>query len=305
MEKTDKIWLNGKFINWDDAHIHILTHALHYGTGVFEGMRCYNTKDGPALFRVKEHFLRLHASAKIYMMQLKYSPDELVEATKKLVKMNKVNECYIRPIAYYGYGKMGLNPKGNPIDMAIALWEWGPYLGEDGIKKGIRCKVSSWLRTDTRATPPLAKATANYANSVLAKIEAINCGYDEAILLNFNGEVSEGPGENLFMVKDNEVFTPPASSGALFGITLDTAIEILKDLGYSVQKRSIIREELFIADEISLTGTAAEITPVREIDGRIIGSGEPGAITKKVQEKFFEIVKGENKKYSKWLEYVL
>ena len=304
MDKTDKIWFNGKFIDWDDAKIHLLVHALHYGTGVFEGMRCYNTKKGPAMFRPKEHFIRLHNSAKIYMMELKYTPDQLVDITKELIKINKLTECYIRPIAYYGYSKLGLNPRGNPIDIAIAVWKWGPYLGEDGIKNGVRCKVSSWLRTDSRSLPPLAKATANYANSVLAKLEALDCGYDEAIMLNYNGSVSEGPGENIFLIQDGCISTPPASAGALYGITQDTAVHILNDMGHDVERREIAREELFVANELFFTGTAAEITPIREVDGRIIGSGSRGPITKKVQDKFYDIVKGNDSKYSNWLVYV-
>ncbi len=304
MEKTDKIWFNGKFIDWDDAKIHILTHSLHYGTGIFEGMRCYNTNRGPAIFRAKEHYDRLINSAKIHKMKIDYSSEKLVEITKELIQINKIDECYIRPIAYYGYGKMGLNPRGAPIDIAIIVWPWGAYLGEDGLKNGIKCKVSSWLRVDGRSLPPLAKACANYANSVLAKLEAIDCGYEEAIMLNYNGTISEGSGENIFLIKNNEVITPPFDAGALFGITQATAISILNDLGYEVKRRPITREELYTADEIFMTGTAAEVTPISEIDTRVIGLGKRGKLTKKVQDKFFDIVRGKDKKFDHFLDFI-
>ncbi|MEM3022815.1 MAG: branched-chain amino acid transaminase, partial [Candidatus Bathyarchaeia archaeon] len=220
------------------------------------------------------------------------------------IKINRMRECYIRPIAYYGYGEMGLNPKGNPINVAIAVWPWGTYLGEEGLRKGVRCKISSWIRIDTRMLPPLAKATANYLNSVLAKLEAIECGYDEAILLNSNGYIAEGSGENIFIVKDGALLTPPTSSGALYGYTRDSIKELAKDLSIPLLEREILREELFTADEAFLTGTAAEVTPIREVDGRAIGSGSIGPITKRLQEKFFQVVRGKDPRYKKWLELV-
>ncbi|MEM3653263.1 MAG: branched-chain amino acid transaminase [Candidatus Bathyarchaeia archaeon] len=304
MEKTEKIWMNGHFVNWDDAKIHVLTHALHYGTGIFEGIRCYATENGPAVFRLKDHIKRFFNSAKVYLIKIPYSIDELCKAVKETIKVNKLKECYIRPIAFFGYGDMGLNPLENPIEVAIACWPWGTYLGEEGLKKGVRCKISSWTRVDTKILPPLAKATANYANSVLAKLEALNCGYDEAILLNQHGYVAEATGENIFIISNGVLITPPLSAGALYGITRDSVIEIAKDFGIEVLEKNILREDMFMADEAFLTGTAAEVTPIREVDGRIIGSGSRGPITKKIQEKFFDIVKGKDKRYKKWLDFV-
>jgi branched-chain amino acid aminotransferase len=305
MEKTEKIWMNGRFVNWDDAKIHVLAHALHYGTGVFEGIRCYETEEGPAVFRLRDHMKRFFNSAKVYLIKIPYSIDELCKAVKETIKVNKLKECYIRPIAFFGYGEMGLNPLNNPIEVAIACWPWGTYLGEEGLKKGVRCKISSWSRVDTRTLPPLAKATANYANSVLAKLEALNCGYDEAILLNQHGYVAEGSGENIFIVNNGVLITPPLSAGALYGITRDSVIEIAKDFGIEVLEKNILREEIFMADEAFLTGTAAEVTPIREVDGRVIGSGSRGPITEKIQKKFFDITKGRDGKYKKWLDFVL
>jgi branched-chain amino acid aminotransferase len=304
MKKTEYIWKNGEMLKWEDASTHVLTHALHYGTGVFEGIRAYNTCRGTAIFRAQEHYERLHDSAKIYQMKINYSVDELIKANKDLLKANNLKSCYIRPIFYVGYGEMGLNPGNNPIDTVMAAWEWGTYLGEEGLKNGVRCKISSWKRLDSRAIPPLAKCTANYINSVLAKTEAIDCGYDEAILLNFNGTVSEGPGENIFLIKNNIIYTPPTFDSALQGITCQSAYQIAKDLGYDVNFKSLTRDELFLADELFFTGTAAEITPIREIDGRIIGNGSRGPVTEKIQSKFFEILQGNDPSYDHWLEFV-
>lgn len=301
MKPTSYIWKNNDFIDWQDATTHVLTHALHYGTGVFEGIRAYETPTGAAIFRAKEHYDRLLDSALIYNMTPPYQTDELIHATTSLLNKNELKGCYIRPLFYYGYGAMGLNPKGNPIDTVIAAWEWGTYLGEAGLTDGIRCKVSSWARLDSRILPPLAKCTANYANSALAKQEAISCGYDEAILLNVNGLIAEGPGENLFVIKDDVIYTTPPSDGALKGITANSAIQIATDLGYTVQFKSMIRDELFTADELFFTGTAAEITPIREIDNRVIKSNGRGPITKQIQDSFFKIVKGHDAKYSHWL----
>lgn len=302
--KADFVWMNGKMVPFADAKVHVLTHALHYGTGVFEGIRCYETVKGPAVFRLKEHVKRLFNSAKIYLMKPPYSEEQVCSAIKETIKANKLNACYIRPIIYYGFSEMGLNPLKNPIDVSIAVWPWGTYLGEEGLKKGVRCKISSWSRIDSRILPPQAKATANYMNSVLAKLEALDCKYDEAIVTNLNGLIAEGPGENIFIVKNSEIITPPAGAGILYGITRDSAITVARDLGFTVIERDIPREELFTADEAFFTGTAAEVTPIREVDGRVIGAGSRGPITEKIQSTFFDLVKGKIKKYDKWLDYV-
>ena len=300
--KTEKIWMNGKLVNWDDARIHVLTHALHYGSGVFEGIRCYNTTKGPAVFRLKEHLQRMFNSAKIYHMKIPYTLEELRKATKDMLKANKIRECYIRPIAYVGYSEMGLNPLKNPVDVAIAAWPWGAYLGDEGLKNGIRVKVSSFERINSNVLPPAAKATGQYINSILAKIEAINSGVDEAIMLDNRGLISEGPGENIFMVKDGVLYTPPLYASALPGITRDSILQIAEELKIKAVITDMDRGMLYTADEVFFTGTAAEVTPIREIDG--IAIGKPGPITKKLQEKFFSIVKGNDKKYEKWLDYV-
>jgi branched-chain amino acid aminotransferase len=305
LDKTEKIWMNGQFVDWDDAKVHVLTHALHYGTGIFEGIRCYDTDKGPAIFRAKEHFQRFLNSAKICFMDLEYSVDEFIGIARELLKINKLSEGYIRPCAFYGYGDIGIKALNNPIDIAMACWPWGTYLGEEALEKGVRCKMSSWVRIDSRMAPPLAKAAANYLNSFFAKREAIDCGYDDAILLNSNGYVSEGPGANLFIVKDDRVMTPPPSAGALRGITADAVMQISQDLGFElVSQQNIIREDLFLADEAFLTGTAVEVTPIREIDRRVIGSGNRGPITEKIQKTFFDIVKGKLENYYDWLAFV-
>jgi len=296
--------MNGKLVPWDEAKVHVLSHALHYGTGVFEGIRCYETQKGPAVFRLMDHIKRMMDSAKTYLMKLPYSEQQLSEAVIQTIRANKLKECYIRPIAYCGYGEMGLNPLHNPIDVAIATYPWGTYLGEEGLRKGVRCKVSSWCRLDPRVLPPLAKATANYLNSVLAKVEALQAGYDEAIVLSTSGAVSEGPGENIFFAKNGELITPWIATGPLQGITMASVKQIARDFGTRVVEREVLREELFIADEVFFTGTAAEVTPVREIDGRVIGEGTRGPITEKIQAKFFEIVRGKDLNYVKWLTYV-
>ena len=304
MDKTEKIWMDGKFVDWDEAKIHVLTHALHYATAVFEGIRCYDTVNGPAVFRLRDHVGRLFNSAKMHMMKIPYSTEEITKAIKDAVKVNKVKECYIRPIVFYGYNEMGLNPRKNPVNVAIAAWPWGTYLGEEGLKNGVRCKISSWIRIDTRTLPPLAKSTANYLNSVFAKLEALDCGYDEAILLNMAGQVAEGPGENIFIVRDGCIVTPPRSSGALHGYTMDSVKQLAEDSSIPVMEREIIRDELLMADEACFTGTAAELTPIREVDGRTIGSGSIGPITKKLQDRFFNVVRGKDSRYEKWLDLV-
>lgn len=302
IEKVDKIWLNGEFVDWGKAQVHVLTHALHYGSGVFEGIRAYETPRGTAVFRLTEHMERLMDSAKIYMMPMPYTVEQLVEATKELISINKLKSCYIRPIAFRGYGEMGLNPLNSPVDVAIATWSWGTYLGDDGLQNGIKAMISSFRRIDPNSLPPAAKATGQYINSILAKMEAIYSNYEEAILLDSRGFVSEGTGENIFVVKNGVIHTPATASSILEGITRDTVIELARDMGYEVVERDLVRSDLFLADEIFVTGTAAEITPIREVDKREIG--KPGPVTVALQKKFFEVVKGEDGKYSYWLEYV-
>lgn len=304
MKRAEKVWLSGKLVDWEDAKVHILTHALHYATSVFEGIRCYETPYGPALFRPKEHIQRLFNSAKIYQMEIPYSIEEICRVIKEVIRANSFEECYVRPIAYYGYGEMGVNPLKNPVELAIVPWGWGIYLGKEGVERGIRCKISSWRRPNSQILPPLAKASANYANSVLAKLEALQCGYDEAIQLNLQGYVCEGTGENIFIVKNGILFIPPIESGALEGITQSSVIAIAGDMGMKVTCKNVSREELFLADEAFLTGTAAEIVPIRQVDERVIGKGEKGEITAMLQSKFFSISRGEDENYFHWLDFV-
>ena len=301
---TKLIWMNGKLVPWKKANVHVLTHTLHYGLGVFEGIRCYKTDKGPAVFRLKDHIKRLEKSAEIVGMKLPYSTEKLVGAVKETIRANHIEECYIRPIAFYGYGVMGLNPEGSPVNVAIAVWPWGTYLGEESLEHGIRAKVSPWVRIGPRILPPQAKLVANYANSIFAKLDALNSGYDEAILLNIEGSVAEGPGENLFVVKNGVLITPPFSAGVLEGITRDSIIRIAKDRKIKFEERNISREELYRADEAFFTGTAAEVTPIREVDGNTIGSGKRGKITGELQHIFFETVRGRVPRYEAWLDYV-
>ena len=301
MKEQGKIWMNGKLVPFKDAKIHVLTHALHYSTAVFEGIRCYNTSKGSMIFRLPEHVNRLFKSAKMYSMKLPYSKNEVSKAIIETVKASKLKECYIRPIAYYGYGVLGLTPTPNKIDLAIACWEW--KLGESsaGKVRGARCKVSSWLRIDSRSQPMQAKAVSNYANAALARVEALKDGYDEAIMLNYNGKVSEGSAENIFLVNNGEIFTPPLSAGILNGITRDSVIKIAKADEISITETNIDREDLYVADEIFMTGTAAEVKSVTEIDNITIGDGKPGKITRKLQNSFSSVVMGKDKRFSKWL----
>lgn len=303
MDEASKIWLNGKLVDWGEAKIHVLTHALHYGTAVFEGLRCYETERGPAIFRLYDHVWRLINSAKIYLMDLRSTPDEIAGAIKTTVTANGFDECYIRPIAFYGYGEMGVNPLPNRVDFAVAAWRWGAYLGKDALKNGVRCLVSSWRRISPLTLPPQAKSSANYANASLAKIEALKAGYDEAIMLNANGMVSEGTGENIFRVKRGALSTPPAAAGILRGITRDSVIQLAAEVGVDCRRIEISREELYTSDELFLCGTAAEITPVREVDGRKIGNGDY-PITRKLQAAYEDAVRGRNKKYAQWVDYV-
>ncbi len=298
-----KIWMDGRFVDWNDAKIHVLTHGLHYGYSIFEGIRCFSTPDGAAIFRLDEHIERFLNSAKVYMMKLGYSRKELREACMELVRKNGVSESYIRPIAYSAYGEMGLNPLGNSISVAIASWEWGAYLGKEGADGGVRAMVSSWARIDSRALPVQAKCSANYANSALAKIEAVSAGYDEAILLNTHGVVAEGPGENIFRVKDEILSTPPASSGILRGITRDTVIEFSHDLGLKFYRNDSTREELYTSDELFFSGTAAGVAKIKEVDGRKIGAGQY-PITDKIAKLYDDTVHGRNRRHSRWLAAV-
>lgn len=298
-----KIWLNGSLVDWDNAKIHVLTHGLHYATGVFEGVRCYKTADGSEIFRLSDHIQRLMDSARIYYMDLGYTKQQLERAVVETVRANDMEECYIRPIAYYGYGKMGVNPLPNKVSIAIAAWKWDEYLKRtDGGEKGVRAIVSSWIRIDNRAMPMRAKATANYANSVLARVEAIKAGFDEAIMLNSSGTVVEASAENIFIIKNDVLVTPPISSGALEGITRSSILSIAKENGIECEVRNMSRDELYTATEVFLTGTAAEVKPVVEIDNRTIGDGQTGKMTKKLASLFDAVVHGRDKKFSKlWL----
>lgn len=304
MVPTEYIWMDGELVPWDDAKIHVLTHTLHYGLGIFEGIRCYNTQEGPAVLRLKDHMERFENSAELVGIELPYSGDELVDAVKLTIRKNEMEECYIRPIAYYGYGKMGLNPEGAPVNVAIAVWPWGTYLGEEGLEKGIRATITDWKRVHSEILPPHSKTVANYANSILAKRDALERGYDEAILLNMEGYVAEGPGENLFIVEDGQVVTPPLSSGVLAGITRDSVIKISEDMDITVKEENITEDRLLDADEAFFTGTAAEVTPIREVDGKKIGEGKRGQVTEGIQKTFFDIVEGNESKYNSWLDYV-
>ena len=299
---TEKIWMNGTLVDWADARIHILTHTLHYGTGVFEGIRCYETKDGPAIFRLTDHIERLHKSAKIMMMPMPYSVEELVEACKETVRSTGLPSCYVRPIAYYGYGEMGVSPLAATVDVAIACWPWGAYLGEEALLRGARMKISSWARHDHNTMPPAAKTTGNYVNSSLAKVEAIKAGYDEAIMLNPQGFVSECTGENLFVARQGRLLSPPLSSGALEGVTQSSVMTIAHDLGFEVRLDTIARSDLYIAEEIFLCGTAAEVTPVNSVDDRAVPC--PGPMTKAIMEEYGRAVRGQVDRDKDWVEHV-
>ncbi len=302
IDKVEKIWMDGELVNWDDANVHILTHTLHYGCGVFEGVRAYQTDRGAAIFRLRDHIERLFNSAKIFMIDIPYTVDELCEATVELVRVNALDSCYIRPIAYLGYGEMGLNPLPCPVNVSIAAWPWGTYLGDEGLKNGVRMKVSSWKRHDPNSLPPAAKGTGMYINSSMAKVEALKAGYDEAILLSPSGHVSECTGENIFMVRGGTIYTPPVSAGALEGITQDSIRTIAGDLGFDYQVQHLLRSDLYTADEAFLSGTAAEIVPIRSVDDRDLG--EPGPITRRLQDTYFAAVRGEDDRYKDWLEHV-
>ena len=302
IQPVDKIWMDGKLVDWEDATVHVLTHALHYGSGVFEGVRAYETERGAGVFRLTDHIKRLFRSAQIYMIEVPFSIEELVDATKETVRENALTSCYIRPIVYRGYGEMGLNPQFAPVNVTIAMWPWGTYLGDEALENGARVIISSWRRPDPNVLPAKAKATGQYINSGLAKVEAIKGGYDDALMLSPDGLVAEGTGENLFIVRDGILTTPPESSGALMGITRDSVVTIAQDLGYEIEERKLVRSDIYTADEAFLTGTAAEVTPIREVDGRPIGANTRGPITKEIQQTYFAAVKGQIDQYASWVE---
>ncbi len=297
------IWYDGKLVPWRDATTHVLTHSLHYGLAVFEGVRAYKTVHGTAIFRLKEHTERLFNSAHIYMMKLPYSREQLMEAQKEVVRANNLESCYLRPIAFYGSERMGVSPKGVSVHVAVAAWPWGAYLGEEALEKGIRVKTSSFARHHVNVSMCRAKYSGTYANSILANLEATDHGYDEGLLLDVDGFVAEGAGENLFMIKNGKLYEPELSS-ALIGITRDSIITLAAEMGLSVTAKRITRDDLYIADEAFFTGTAAEVTPIRELDGRAIGSGKAGPITAKLQKAFFDLVNGKNEKHRDWLTQV-
>ena len=303
-DRDGKIWMDGQMVDWRDAKIHVLTHTLHYGCGAFEGVRAYDTVGGTAIFRLQEHTQRLFNSAKILRMTIPFTQDQVNEAQKEVVRVNKLESCYLRPLTWIGSEKLGVSPKGNTIHAMVPPWAWGAYLGEDGMAKGIRVKTSSYARHHVNITMTQAKAVSNYSNSILANMEALDDGYDEALLLDTSGFVSEGAGENVFVVKDGVVYTPDLSAGALNGITRNTVLHICDDLGIKLVQKRITRDECYIADEMFFTGTAAEVTPIRELDRVQIGIGERGPVTEKIQSAFFDIVNGRNPKYAHWLTKV-
>jgi branched-chain amino acid aminotransferase len=299
-----KIWLNGTFVEWKDAKVHVLVHGLHYGSGVFEGIRCYATEQGAFIFRLKEHLDRMYRSAAAYQMEIPYTRDEMGEAIKGTIRINKLDACYIRPIAFFGYHHLGLNPTGCPVDCAVAVWPWGAYLGEEAAEGGIRCTISLWRRIDPSTLPVTVKAVGHYLNSILASLDAKARGFGEAILLDTRGYVAEGPGENIFIVKEGVLYTPEAESSILPGITRASVIELARDMGYTIVEKRITKEELCAADEAFFTGTAAEMAPIREIDGVLIGGGSKGEVTSVLQKKFFAVLDAREPKYMKWLEPV-
>jgi branched-chain amino acid aminotransferase len=304
VNQADLIWMNGEFVAWEDAKVHVLTHGLHYGTGVFEGIRCYDTEIGPAVFRHADHVDRLFKSAELYYMPIPYDREQMRRSTLELIARNNLRTCYIRPIVFRGYGTMGLFPLEARVDVAIAVWEWGAYLGEEGKRDGVRAKVSSWRRISPDSLIPHSKASGQYLNSVLAKIESHKAGYEEAILLDDHGHVCEGSGENIFVVRDGVVYTPPQSASILDGINRKSVIQIARDLGFELIERDLGRAELYLADEVFMSGTAAELCPVREIDDHAIGGGKPGEITRAVQKSFEDALYGRSDRYREWLDPV-
>jgi branched-chain amino acid aminotransferase len=298
---VEKIWMDGELVDWAEARFHVLSHALHYGSGVFEGIRCYDTVRGPAVWHLDEHLRRLFRSAKLYHLEIPYSLEALAEAVKDTIRANGLRSCYIRPLAFRGYGEMGVNPLQAPVNVVIAVWPWGTYLGEEALERGVRVKISSWKRNDQNSLPASAKATGQYINSVLAKVESLKAGYDEAIMLNQQGYVTDGSGENVFIVRGGVLVTPPISAGCLDGITRASVMRMARDLGYEVREENLVRTDLYNADEAFFTGTAAEVTPIREVDDRVIGEGHRGPVTKEIQSTFFAATKGELERYADWL----
>jgi len=301
ISEVEKIWFNGELVAWKDAQVHVLTHALHYGSGVFEGIRCYGTPQGPAVFRLRDHLRRLVRSAKLYYMPVPYSVEELYEATFAVITANRLDACYVRPLVFRGYGEMGLFPLNAPVKTIIACWPWGAYLGDEGVKHGIRAKVSSFQSLDHTALARAAKATGQYLNSILAKVEVTNAGYDEAIMLTAHGHVAEGSGENIFLVRDGVLMTPPASDGVLEGITRDSVIKLAAAMDIQYEEKTLARSDVVIADEAFFTGTAAEIVPIREVDDHPIG--EPGPITRRMQDRFRAVVEGRDPEFGYFMEY--
>lgn len=303
-DSASKIWMDGNMVDWKDAKIHALSHVVHYGTSIFEGIRAYNNDNGTCVFRLKEHVERLFDSAKIYKIDIPFTPKDIEEAIKETIRINNLKSCYIRPVVFRGYGELGVTPLGCPVNSVIAAWEWGSYLGEEGMENGVDIGVSSWRKPAPDTFPALAKCGANYMNSQLAKLEAIDNGFDEAIMLDYEGHVSEGSGENIFLVEGDTLYTPSLSSSNLKGITRDSIMRIANDLGYGVVEETISRERLYLADEVFFTGTAAEVTPIRSIDHRIVGEGKRGSISEKIQKTFFKIVEAKIEDKYSWLSYI-
>jgi branched-chain amino acid aminotransferase len=300
VQELDKIWMNGELVDWADARIHVASHGLHYGTGVFEGIRCYESERGPAVFRLSDHLRRLENSAKLLFMELPYTVEELRAACHELIAVNGLPECYLRPVAFYGYGELGVHTRGNNVDVAVISWPWAPYLGEEGQRNGIRAMISSWKRVGPNTIPHVAKATGIYLNSMLAVHEAARAGYEEAILLTDEGFIADGSGENIFVVRDGVIATPDLSASILPGVTRDTIIQIARDLGYTVEEKRLIRTDLYLADEVFMTGTAAEVTPLREVDDQEIGVGP---ITLELQQTYWDAVRGRSERYLDWLDF--
>jgi branched-chain amino acid aminotransferase len=302
--EVEKIWFDGELVDWHEAKIHVLSHALHYGSGVFEGIRAYETPRGPAVWHLEEHLKRLFRSAKLYHLDIPFSIEAITDGVKDVIRANGLNACYIRPLVIRGYGEMGVNPLNAPVNVIIAVWPWGAYLGEDALERGVRVKISSWRRNSQNALPASAKATGQYINGVLAKVESLKAGYDEAIMLNETGQLTDGSGENVFVVRDGALVTPPTQAGCLDGITRSSVITIAHDLGYPVREEFLVRTDLYNADEAFFTGTAAEITPIREVDDRVVGEGQRGPVTKELQGVFFAATRGEVEAYADWLTQV-
>lgn len=301
---TDKIWMNGDFVAWDDARIHWLNPTMHYGWGVFEGIRAYSTDRGPAVFRLTDHIARLFRSAKVYLMTPDFTEEQVVQAVKDTVAVNDVESCYIRPMIHLGYGEMGLNPLPSSVEIGIAVWPWGSYLGQEAEENGCRAVISSWKRNDSNTIPPAAKASGQYLNSSLAKVAALKAGYDEAILTSPNGHIADGSGENVFVVKDNRLITPPLTDGPLGGITRASVLQLATDEGYEVAEEHLVRTDMYLADEAFFTGTAAELVPIVEVDDRAVGSGRPGPVTRRMLALFHAATRGELDRYKTWVEHV-